>query len=457
MAKNNNNQEDYSARYQMGLLSGLQDATTEDEYRRYNDLMLRQQAREYAQLDPFARATASIYQGANQLGGALGGLLGAEDPALQRISQRQQLTSNIDPTDYASMLQGAQQLYKQGFTGDAKSLISQAQQYQNNNQTGQLNQYKLNQAQDQDRERLKKLAKDENVQAVLQKLGPDATPEEIKTALLPYMDAPERLDFAKLKVEAGNATKRTAAVNAMLSSSYQGLPEDVKAFVLSDEKTQNSLLAAAVQDERAKKLAVEKATQVARSNAGAGGLGSTGNGMDDGDGVSFTKKQLDLSQQNYRGALEGLSVLKDIRALLPQATGSGVGSLVDNAAGFFGKSTEGARATAQLKVLSSKLLQAVPRFEGPQSDRDVQTYKEAAGQLADDTLPVETRMAAWSTIEGLLQRQASTEGSRIKRGGFDLNAGNNPPPPTGGNAGVGGRGAPKSSFPGGRGIGSFGG
>ena len=38
---------------------------------------LQQQAMQYAKMDPFQRATAGIYAGANRLGGAVGGLLGA--------------------------------------------------------------------------------------------------------------------------------------------------------------------------------------------------------------------------------------------------------------------------------------------------------------------------------------------------------------------------------------------
>jgi hypothetical protein len=39
-------------------------------------------------------------------------------------------------------------------------------------------------------------------------------------------------------------------------------------------------------------------------------------------------------------------------------------------------------------------LKLVPRFEGPQSDGDRASYREAAGQLADPTLPTATRHAA---------------------------------------------------------------
>ncbi|MFE6189977.1 hypothetical protein ACFQ6U_36855, partial [Streptomyces sp. NPDC056465] len=69
--------------------------------------------------------------------------------------------------------------------------------------------------------------------------------------------------------------------------------------------------------------------------------------------------------------------------------------------GAFNVSTEGAKATAGLNVLAAKLVGKVPRFEGPQSDKDVMLYRQAAGDLANPQLPVGTRMAALQTMRDL--------------------------------------------------------
>jgi hypothetical protein len=45
----------------------------------------------------------------------------------------------------------------------------------------------------------------------------------------------------------------------------------------------------------------------------------------------------------------------------------------------------------------------VPRFEGPQSNADTTSYKQAAGQLADPTLPPEIRKAAGKTVLRLMK------------------------------------------------------
>jgi hypothetical protein len=96
------------------------------------------------------------------------------------------------------------------------------------------------------------------------------------------------------------------------------------------------------------------------------------------------------------------SATKD-KGLIDQSTGSGAGRLVDVAAGFAGQATPGAIAIAKLKPIADIALKMVPRFEGPQSDKDTQTYKEAAGQLADPSLPTEIRKQAGKEVLRLMK------------------------------------------------------
>jgi hypothetical protein len=91
--------------------------------------------------------------------------------------------------------------------------------------------------------------------------------------------------------------------------------------------------------------------------------------------------------------------------LIDQSTGSGAGRLVDIGAGFVGKATPGAIAIGKLAPIADLVLKMVPRFEGPQSDKDTKSYKEAAGQLADPTLPTEIRKAAGKTVLRLMRER----------------------------------------------------
>lgn len=89
--------------------------------------------------------------------------------------------------------------------------------------------------------------------------------------------------------------------------------------------------------------------------------------------------------------------------LIDQSTGSGAGRLVDVGAGFFGKATPGAIAIGKLAPIADLVLKMVPRFEGPQSDKDTKSYKEAAGQLSDATLPTKIRKDAAKQIVRLME------------------------------------------------------
>jgi hypothetical protein len=88
---------------------------------------------------------------------------------------------------------------------------------------------------------------------------------------------------------------------------------------------------------------------------------------------------------------------------LDKSTASGAGRLLDAAGNFIGYATEGSIAAASLKPIADLGLKMVPRFEGPQSDKDTASYKEAAGQLANESLPVATRRAAGETVVRLMK------------------------------------------------------
>ncbi len=82
-------------------------------------------------------------------------------------------------------------------------------------------------------------------------------------------------------------------------------------------------------------------------------------------------------------------------------TASGIGSLYDSAASLVGASPSGAKEADELKVLGGSLVSKVPRMQGPQSDKDVLLYKEMAGQVGNDKLPVDRRYAALQEVKRL--------------------------------------------------------
>jgi hypothetical protein len=107
-------------------------------------------------------------------------------------------------------------------------------------------------------------------------------------------------------------------------------------------------------------------------------------------------KDLDLAITEIENAIKPGGILE-------KSTASGAGKLRDAAGNFIGYATEGSIAAASLKPIADLGLKMVPRFEGPQSDKDTASYKEAAGQLANESLPVATRQAAAKTVVRLMK------------------------------------------------------
>lgn len=118
------------------------------------------------------------------------------------------------------------------------------------------------------------------------------------------------------------------------------------------------------------------------------------------------EKQFESQERNTKAAKDLLPYVNEMKALIDKGTSSGVGAIVDQAGNFFGYSTAGAEAIAAIAPLANKVLMGVERFEGPQSDQDVKSYKEAAGRLADPKVPAAQKQAAFNTIVEIMKRNA---------------------------------------------------
>jgi hypothetical protein len=87
-----------------------------------------QDAANYAQLDPMARAAYGTYMAGQQLGSGVGQLFGVQDPQLQRITQQQQILSQINPNDPESIAKGAQMAAQMGNNNLAAALAARARE-----------------------------------------------------------------------------------------------------------------------------------------------------------------------------------------------------------------------------------------------------------------------------------------------------------------------------------------
>ena len=114
--------------------------------------------------------------------------------------------------------------------------------------------------------------------------------------------------------------------------------------------------------------------------------------------AEFLKKKMDAN--------DVLSILNDVDTLLPTSTGSVTGSIADAIAGSVGNTTKGAESAQQLRMLQGALVSKMPKMSGPQSDKDVQLYREMAGEVGDSTIPVKRRQAAAAMLRKLNEKYA---------------------------------------------------
>ncbi len=107
------------------IVGGLFGVTPES-LQAQRDAAVEAQALQYAQLNPFQQAQMSIYSGANKLGGGIAGLLGAQDPEMMRIQQRQKLLQGVDIGDPKALRERAAVAMQQNDYAAAQQLLDKA-------------------------------------------------------------------------------------------------------------------------------------------------------------------------------------------------------------------------------------------------------------------------------------------------------------------------------------------
>jgi hypothetical protein len=102
--------------------------TTPEQYQLAQQQAQEAQAIQYANLSPMARANYGFFRAGQQLGGAIGGAMGGQDPQLKMISMRQQLASQLDPTNLDTYKLVAQDAASRGDTQFAMAVADAGRQ-----------------------------------------------------------------------------------------------------------------------------------------------------------------------------------------------------------------------------------------------------------------------------------------------------------------------------------------
>ena len=164
---------------------------------------LNAEALQYAQLDPFQRATMGIYQGANQLGGAIGGMLGGQDPQMQRASQRQQLLQGVDTTNPQALMQAAQKASQAGDYQAAQELSTRANALQ-------LQTAQVSKAQEEATRLSASNLKEDRLSTELASLSPDASDKDVEAVVRKY-GKPEAIFASMARRQQATASQEARA------------------------------------------------------------------------------------------------------------------------------------------------------------------------------------------------------------------------------------------------------
>lgn len=170
---------------------------TPESLQQQREAALQQQAQQYAQLSPMQAAQAGFYTAGNRLGGAIGGMLGAQDPQMAKAAALQNILKQADTTTPEGLATLAQTLGQQGFGQQAMQVMDQARQARL--QTAQTQKAELS------------VAQEEALRKELSNLGSDATEADIMKAVTKYGSADKVL--ATLQASSDRAAARQQQLN----------------------------------------------------------------------------------------------------------------------------------------------------------------------------------------------------------------------------------------------------
>lgn len=197
---------------------------------------LQQRALQFAQLDPMQAAQAGFFTAGSRLGTGIGGLLGAQDPEMMRVTQRQSLLQGVDPTNPESLLQAAQAARNAGDIPAAFQLSQQAQQMQ-------LQAAQLGKAKAEEAKITAANQRDEQLREALSSLPAEATDKDVENAVRQF-GSPDKI-FAAIQ------QRQTADLNRQAKENLEREKAEERARIERDRQEFRLTLAALANQQRA--------------------------------------------------------------------------------------------------------------------------------------------------------------------------------------------------------------
>lgn len=180
------------------------------DYQQAQQAALQQQASSYAQLNPLQRAAQGMYQAGSNLGGGIAGLMGIQDPMVEKASKIESILQGSDQTS----AQGFMDLYKKfsdaGMPQQAQMAAAKAQEFKQSEATLSQTQAKTAQEAAAARAAAYKVSQDEELRTKLAALPADASQEDIMKVVMQYGSPDKMLQVVQMSADKQAARDQAA-------------------------------------------------------------------------------------------------------------------------------------------------------------------------------------------------------------------------------------------------------
>ena len=335
---------------------------------------LQTQAQQFAQLDPFQRATAGIYAGANKLGGAIGGMLGAQDPELQKATTLQGILQQADTTTPEGLSTLAQTLNQQGFGQQAMQVMNQARQAMTQAGQAQLQAAQISKVKAEEAKLTQASQREEQLRTALAALPPEASDKDVE-AVVRQFGNPDRI-FSTLE------KRQTAEANRIAKAELEREKAETREREKQRDMEFRQQLAVATQANRSALTGVQREIAQARLD-------------------ELKAKQADKTEKKEEAKQAAVNHASKVISDVQTAEGFVTGMTT----GLIGKGTSFVPGTTAYNLQQQLLtLKANLGFDRLQQMRDASPTGGALGQVA-----VQELQALQATVGSLELGQSKAE------------------------------------------------
>ena len=404
--------------------------TTPQQYQQQQQDVARARALEFARLSPFEQANAAIGQGAYGLAGAIGGALGGQDPQLQKITQRQQMLSQLDQSKPESFMQAARMAAQNGDPEFAMAIADAGRQMQSNlltqrKTTAEAEKAELSLTQEQNlRDELSKLPPNSTEADILSIVTKYGSPDKVLSALQQSADRRTQIESKRdIEIQKIEAKKESDLQRAKDEKEREQIRADAKrdaAQIAADARQDVARLAGSLRQPPAPSITQivdptnpNQMISIDSRQYKGGGVGSVGvvgiSGKEPTAAVRETKAEAGKTQlqdqiDDLRGAFTSLNEKRAITSETRNPVSNLLSSIQGSAVGQIGGKAFGTKEQTERNLINSakqRIAQAIKNATGMSSQQLNSNFelKSMLDSLSDVSLGYEASMEILDRIE----------------------------------------------------------